>query len=59
MTTMSKPEQTTAQAGSITKAIAKAEPTLAVLLRTLDADYVKVQVRCLNLIDIIMRSRTK
>jgi mediator of RNA polymerase II transcription subunit 24 len=33
------------QAPSIPKVIVRAEPTLARILKTLDADYVKVQVR--------------
>ena len=59
ITTMPKPDQATAQTGSIPKVIVRAEPTLARILKTLDADYVKVQVRFRILRDILKPSKTK
>jgi hypothetical protein len=44
--TIQKLDQSTTPASSIPKVIVRAEPTLARILKTLDADYVKVQVRC-------------
>jgi hypothetical protein len=43
--TIQKLDQSTTPASSIPKVIVRAEPTLARILKTLDADYVKVQVR--------------
>jgi Mediator complex subunit 24 N-terminal. len=43
-----KLDQSATQAPSIPKVIVRAEPTLARILKTLDADYVKVQVRQRN-----------
>jgi len=48
-TTIQKLDQSTTQASSIPKVIVRAEPTLARILKTLDADYVKVQVRLMQL----------
>lgn len=48
--TIQKLDQSTTPASSIPKVIVRAEPTLARILKTLDADYVKVQVRCCNLL---------
>jgi len=42
-------DQSATQAPSIPKVIVRAEPTLARILKTLDADYVKVQVRQHNI----------
>jgi len=44
-----KLDQSATQAPSIPKVIVRAEPTLARILKTLDADYVKVQVRQQNI----------
>jgi len=44
-----KLDQSATQAPSIPKVIVRAEPTLARILKTLDADYVKVQVRQPNI----------
>nr|CAD7206555.1 unnamed protein product [Timema douglasi] len=44
-------EQAQSQSASIPKVIIRAEPTLARILKTLDADYVKVQVRTANITD--------
>jgi len=44
-----KLDQSATQAPSIPKVIVRAEPTLARILKTLDADYVKVQVRQQNM----------
>jgi hypothetical protein len=44
-----KLDQSATQAPSIPKVIVRAEPTLARILKTLDADYVKVQVRQHNI----------
>ena len=44
-----KLDQSATQAPSIPKVIVRAEPTLARILKTLDADYVKVQVRHQNI----------
>jgi hypothetical protein len=43
--TIQKLDQSSTPASSIPKVIVRAEPTLARILKTLDADYVKVQVR--------------
>jgi hypothetical protein len=43
--TVQKLDQSSTPASSIPKVIVRAEPTLARILKTLDADYVKVQVR--------------
>jgi mediator of RNA polymerase II transcription subunit 24 len=53
-TTVQKLDQSTTQAPSIPKVIVRAEPTLARILKTLDADYVKVQVRLVQLILLIL-----
>ena len=48
-TAIQKLDQSATQAPSIPKVIVRAEPTLARILKTLDADYVKVQVRQQNI----------
>jgi mediator of RNA polymerase II transcription subunit 24 len=48
-TAIQKLDQSASQAPSIPKVIVRAEPTLARILKTLDADYVKVQVRQRNI----------
>jgi hypothetical protein len=52
-TTIQKLDQSTTPASSIPKVIVRAEPTLARILKTLDADYVKVQVRWCNLLSAL------
>jgi mediator of RNA polymerase II transcription subunit 24 len=51
--TVQKLDQSTTPAPSIPKVIVRAEPTLARILKTLDADYVKVQVRWCNLVSAL------
>ncbi|XP_021940557.1 mediator of RNA polymerase II transcription subunit 24, partial [Zootermopsis nevadensis] len=57
-TTIQKLDQSTTQAPSIPKVIVKAEPTLSRILKTLDADCVKVQEALLSVLCQVLTGKS-
>lgn len=56
--TVQKLDQSTTPASSIPKVIVRAEPTLARILKTLDADYVKVQEALLSVLCQVLTGKS-